>query len=498
MKNTILSLLVLFSALAATKVASAAVQPNPIFSDGAVLQRDKPVPIWGTADEGEKVTVTFAGQTESTTARNGKWEVRLKPLTASATPQTLTIKGQNTVTLNNILVGEVWLCGGQSNMEWTLSKSAGGREAIAASTNPQIRFFYVPHNSSAQPLTEVKASWEECSPKTAARFSGVGYFFGRDLQQKLKVPVGLIGSYVGGTPAEKWTSRAALESNPTLKVFLDQQARAESKYDPAKAEADYQAALARHRQAVADATAAGKPAPKPPTKAGNPAGRGPSSLYNAMIAPLQPYALRGVIWYQGESNRGNPKLYGTLFPALIADWRKAWDQGDFPFLFVQIAPFGGVTPELRDVHLKTWLKTPNTAMAVITDHGSTSIHPPEKEPVGQRLALAARALAYGEKIEFSGPLYDSIQIKGDKAVLHFKHVGSGLMARDGELKGFVVAGADKKFVPAEAKIEGDTVVVSSPQVAAPAAVRYGWANVPDVNLFNKEGLPASPFRTDSD
>ena len=225
----------------------------------------------------------------------------------------------------------------------------------------------------------------------------------------------------------------------------------------------------------------------------------PTVLFNGMIAPLVPYAIKGVIWYQGEGNAGQSQEYRTLFPRLIADWREKWGQGDFPFLFVQVAPFQNLPPGIREAQLLSWQKTPNTAMVVTTDVGdATDIHPRQKEPVGARLALAARALAYGEKIEYSGPVFDALNIDGGRAVLRFKHLGSGLLAKDGELKGFTIAGADKTFVAAKADIQGDTVVVSSAEVRTPVAVRYGWANVPDVNLFNKEGLPASPFRTDAD
>lgn len=480
--------------------ARAEVVPNPLFASHAVLQQDMEIPVWGTAAAGEKVTVRFSGQTVSTTAHDGKWLVRLQPLKANATPQTLTISGTNTITLDDILIGEVWLCSGQSNMEWPIAKSANGRAIAAKINEPQIRLFEVASAPSAEPLASVKGTWKPCDARNAAAFSAVGYYFGRDLQKALNVPVGLIGSHVGGTAADKWISQAALLAHPDLKPLVDRQKRAEQAYDPAKAQAAFQAAKQKYDKAVAAAKAAGKKPPNPPSLAGNPRHRGPSCLYNGMIAPLQPYAFRGVIWYQGESDRGNPGQYAKLFPTLIKDWRAAWKQGDFPFLFVQIPPFNAIPPELREIQFNTWKATPQTGMVVITDHGSaTNIHPPVKEPVGQRLALAARAVAYGEKITWSGPVYKSMETHGSKAIIHFTSTGTGLAAigGDGSLKGFTIAGPDGKFVPADAVIRGAAVEVSSPAVSKPAAVRFGWDKVPAVNLFNQEGLPAVPFRTDS-
>lgn len=476
----------------------AEIVPNALFSSHAVLQRDAEVPVWGTGSDGEKVTVTFAGQTVSTTTTDGKWSVRLKPMKANTKPQTLTISGSNTIQLEDILIGEVWLCGGQSNMEWTLAKSSNGRDVASKVYEPAMRLFRVPHASSAEPQTALKGTWTPCDPKNSAYFSAVGYYFGRDLQRSLGVPIGLIGSHVGGTPAESWTSGKSLAAHPDLKSIVERQQRAEQSYDPAKAKAAFEAAKVKYEKDAAHAKAQGKPAPRVPQLTANPKGRGPSSLYNAMIAPLQPFAIRGVIWYQGESNRGNVPQYAKLFPALIADWRTAWQQGDFPFLFVQLAPFGAIPPELREVQTMTWKNTPMTGMVVITDHGSAkNIHPPAKEPVGHRLSLAARAVAYGEKITWSGPVYQTMEKSGAKAVIHFTSTGGGLTAsgNDGKLKGFEIAGSDGKFLTADAVITGSSVEVSNPSIHQPEAVRYAWSNVPDVNLFNKEGLPAVPFRS---
>ena len=488
----------LAAALAAPVTATRAdVKPNGLFTDGAVLQQGIAVPVWGTAKDGEKVTVKFQDQTVTATAQEGRWMVRLQPLKAGG-PFTMTISGENSVTLTNVLVGEVWLCSGQSNMAFALARATNATEAIAAAGDPQLRLFTVPRDAADEPRTDITGSWRQSAPATASNFSAVAYFFGRDLRRALKVPVGLIHSSVGGTLAEAWTSRAALEADPDLRRILERQAEAVKNYDPAKAAARHRAALASHKEAVAQAKAEGKKAPAAPRAAEDPrrATRRPSGLYNAMIAPLQPYALAGAIWYQGEANSGRAAEYQQLFPAMIRDWRQAWRQGDFPFLFVQIAPHERMSPEIREAQWLTWQKVPRTGMAVITDIGNaTDIHPTQKEPVGGRLALAARAIANGEKIEYSGPVYDSMRVEGDRAILSFTHIGGGLVAKDGELKGFTIAGSDGKFVRAAAKIEGDKVAVSSPAVPKPAAVRYGWAAVPEVNLFNKEGLPATPFRT---
>jgi sialate O-acetylesterase len=503
----------------------AEVKPNPLFTDGAVLQRGQPVPVWGTARDGEKITVEIAGQKATTTAADGKWSVSLKPLKEGG-PHTMKISGDNTVTVNNVLFGEAWVCSGQSNMEWKFSQAHNPMEEGPKADYPKIRMFTVKRKVSAKPLAEAEGSWVECSPQTVGGFSAVGYFFARDLYQKLGVPVGMIHTAWGGTPAQAWTSFEGLGADPVLKGYVDAAKNKLSVYDaelaahPAKMKEyyakyqqwnettgkAYQETLKAWKEAVAMAKKNGQPAPPKPAPSSPPPGapphpdggpHDPCSLYNGMLAPIIPYSIKGVIWYQGESNAGKAKEYQTLFPAMIADWRARWKQGDFPFFFVQIAPYKDMPPEIREAQFLTLGKTMNTAMAVTTDVGDAKdIHPTKKEPVGQRLALAARALAYGDKIEYSGPLYDSMTAKDGKIIIHFKHVGKGLVAQDGALKGFTIAGADKQFVPAKAEIKGDVVVVSADGVSDPKAVRYGWANVPDVNLFNKEGLPASPFRTD--
>jgi sialate O-acetylesterase len=458
MKPKISCLLFLGAALS-SGLLHAEVKPNALFTDGAVLQRGQNVPVWGTANDGEKVTVEFAGQTATATAQGGKWKVELKPLEAGG-PFSMKISGDNEVTVNNLLVGEVWVASGQSNMQWTLNQSFQPEVEKPKANFPQIRMITVAQTTSMEPLDEVKGSWQECAPETVGKFSAVAYYFARDLQAKLGVPVGIISTSWGGTPAQAWTSAEGFEGHPELKGYADQLKAAAAL--PEKGAQNF-----------------------------------PAALYNGMIAPVIPYGMKGVIWYQGESNAGKSKEYQTLFPAMIADWRTKWKLGDFPFLYVQIAPFKGQPPEIREAQFLTLAKTKNTAMAVTTDYGDANdIHPKQKEPVGHRLSLAARALAYGEKIEYSGPLYESMKTAGGKAEISFGHIGGGLVAKDGDLKGFTIAGADGEFVPAKAEIKSDKVVVSAEGVSNPKAVRYGWENVPDVNLFNKEGLPASPFRTD--
>jgi len=470
----------------------AAVKPNGLFTDHGVLQQGVEVPVWGTANEGEKVTVKFQGQEISTVAKDGRWLVKLKPLKAGG-PFAMAI---NDIEIKDLLVGEVWLCSGQSNMEWALQNTANGAAAIAASTDPLLRVLTVPGNLKAAPQSDVTVKWRESNPANAGVFTAVGYYFGRDLRKVLNVPVGLINSSVGGTPAQAWASAASMRDNPLFSPFFTGHEGAVSNYFAALAKYNDEL-LPKWKEEAAEAKADERPEPKKPTPPASPVDRGPGCLYNGMIAPLIPYAFRGVIWYQGESNVQNPPQYRELFPTLIKDWRTAWGQGEFPFLFVQIAPFRTMTPELREAQLHTWQTTPKTAMAVITDCGDAiDIHPKLKEPVGQRLALAARAIAYGAKIEYSGPIYDSMKVTGNQIELNFQHTGTGLVAKDGELKGFTIAGADKTFTNATATIAGNQVIVSSPAVTQPVAVRYGWSNVPDVNLYNKEGLPASPFRTD--
>ena len=500
---------VAFGLLGLSSVAVGDVTPNPLFSQGAVLQRGRPVPVWGTADDGEKITVTFQDQVVETITQSGKWRVQLAELMVGG-PYTMTIEGKNKLEIIDLLVGEVWICSGQSNMGFALRSSTEGKAAIEASDDPQLRLFSVDHAVADEPQAAIKVNakggggiWLRSKPETTARFSAVAYFFGRDLRKTLGVPVGLIHSSWGGTSAECWTSRRALESDSLLKGMLDDYAKALTRYP--EAEVKYKAAQIKHREAVAEARAAGKTPPTAPRTPVGPNTPHVAGLYQAMINPLQPYAIRGAIWYQGEDNVSRAFQYRTLFPTMIKNWREDWGQGDFPFLFVQLAPYHKIKPEpaesdlaeLREAQALVLKTLPATAMAVITDIGEENdVHPKKKEPVGARLARAAFSFVYGQPIGGSGPLYSAMTVEGDRAILQFQYVGQGLVAKDGPLVGFTIAGDDHKFVPALAEIQGETVVVHADKVTHPVAVRYGWADYPVVNLWNGDGLPASPFRTD--
>ena len=506
MKNSIASsFLVLFLSLFTFSQGFASVKPNSLFSNNMVLQRGVPIPIWGTANEGEKVTVEFNSQKVSTVAKDGKWMVKLKALKANSKPSTMTISGENTITIENILVGEVWVCSGQSNMEMSISSAwpkpiTNVKEEIAAANYPEIRQYHIAKKASDTLVSDANTTWVVCDTTTVKDYSAVGYFFGRDLYKSLKVPIGLLFTSWGGTPAENWTTRASLEGNSELKSLVENYEKAKKKYPEQLEEfkKNRKALMAKWADDSVAASIANKPIPKKPVSPRNPEG-GAGGLYNAMINPLIPYAIKGVIWYQGESNGTRAKQYRTLFPAMINDWRRNWNQGEFPFLFVQIAPYGSMNPEIREAQLLTLDKVSNTAMTVTTDCGdSVAIHPTFKQPVGNRLSLAARALAYKEKIEYSGPLYKGFEVKGNTIEISFTHIGKGLMVKDGPLKGFTITADGKKFVPAIAVIKGDKVIVSNPEIAAPTAARYGWASYFVVNLYNEDGLPASPFRTDVD
>jgi len=471
-----------------------------LFSDNMVLQQEMRVPVWGWADAEERVTVTFRGKQVSVTAQNGTWTVRL-PRQKAGGPEVLTVEGRNRFELKNVLVCEVWIGSVQSNMQWPLSRSFESDQDIARSAIPNLRLFTVPKLKANEPVDDVQATWQECNPDTVKSFSAVAYYFARDLQQARGVPVGLIHTSWGGSPAEVWMSQAVLAASPEYKRdILDR----------------YPDALKRYQDELAkwEAEAEGlKKEGKQPTRGRPWPAWKPAELYNGMIAPLIPYAIKGAIWYQGESNADRAWQYRKLFADLIRNWWHDWGQGDFTFLAVQLAPWDRnkkrsleeitAAPgdsdwaELREAQLLATKNLPRVGLAVITDVGDKDdIHPTKKQPVGARLALLGRGIAYGEKIGFSGPVYRSSQLKGNKIIVSFDHVAGGLETRGGRLRGFAVCGADKKFVWADAEIDDGHVLVSSPRVKRPVAVRYGWADYPVVNLFNRDGLPASPFRTD--
>ena len=477
-----------------------------VIGDNMVLQQGRQVPIWGWAEPGEEVTVSVSWLSMEwtvTTDKQGRWMFKVTSPKVGG-PYEMTIRGKNVIAIKNILVGEVWIGSGQSNMQMAVRQSANAEQEIEAANYPNIRLFTVERNVAEEPQTDCVGSWQLCSPQTVAGFSAVAYFFGRDLHKELDVPIGLIHTSWGGTPAEAWTRREILAKDANLEPIWTRYADVLKNYPQAKKE--YEQKLEEWKQAVEKAKAEGK---KPPRRPGPPFGPGhphsPAGLYNAMIAPLIPYGIQGAIWYQGESNVSRAYQYRKLFRAMIQNWRSDWRQGDFPFLFVQLANFMAVNPEptesawaeLREAQLMT-LALQNTGMAVIIDIGEAKdIHPKNKQDVGKRLALWALARTYRKGLIYSGPIYDSMKVEGNKIVLSFDNIGGGLVCEGGQpLKGFAIAGADRKFVWARATIEGDTVVVSSDKVSQPVAVRYAWADNPVCNLYNKEGLPASPFRTD--
>jgi sialate O-acetylesterase len=477
-----------------------AAEPKPaaLFSDHMVLQRDQPVPVWGWAGPGETVTVEFAGRLKTGQADPaGKWLVRLDPLQASAEPREL--KVGNTV-IRDVLVGDVWLCSGQSNMHFRLKSADRAREEIAAADRPAVRFFTVNPRFGQNPSDDAAGAWQPVSPASAAECSAVAYFFGTALEQKIGVPVGLLVSTVGGTRIETWMRPATLaatgESGPLVEkwkdVSLERFDEIAATYLAYQHERDQV-----HPQAVKAAKARGEPVPPEPQMPKLRCHDCPGALHHGMIAPLQPFAIRGAVWYQGESNSGQPGPYEKLLPAMIADWRQVWGS-DMPFVFVQLAPHRNTHPAFREAQARIWQKTPRTAMVVTTDVGDAdNIHPVRKRPVGERLALAARALSYGEPVEYSGPVFKSMTVGNGRAVVSFTHTGTGLMATGGELEGFTLSDGTGKFLPARATIEGSTVIITSDQVTRPAAVRYGWAMVPDGNLCNREGLPAVPFTSNT-
>ncbi len=494
-----------------TSSAQAAVRLPHIIGSNMVLQRDKAIPVWGWGEAGEEVTVEFAGQKVSTkTNTKGNWIVRLSAVKAGG-PYEMSVRGSNTIRFTNVMVGEVWLCSGQSNMKRGIRLVTNLKQEIAAADYPNIRLFNVPMVSWGVTKDDVESVWRPCSPETIKLppwqgFSAVGYFFGRELHKQLNVPVGLICSAWGGTRIEPWTPMAGLAEVPEVYRVMMSTANATDIYrqNVARSLGPIEKWIEECRKAIKE----GQTLPLRPVLPRHPLDdrTKPTSLYNSMIHPLVPFAIRGVTWYQGEANRdsGDGMTYRYKMEALIRGWRKIWAQGDFPFYYVQLAPFkyeaGDALwlPEIWEAQTAA-LSIPHTGMAVTVDIGNLrDIHPRNKQDVGKRLALWALAKTYGRSdLVYSGPLYKSTAVEGSKVRISFDHTGSGLASRDSKaLTWFQIAGADKKFVEAEAKIDGDTVVVSSDAVTAPVVVRFAWHQEAQPNLMNKEGLPASPFRTD--
>lgn len=541
--------------LGSAQLAFAAVRLPQVLSDHMILQRHARVPIWGWADAGEAVTVTFAGQSKAATAdADGQWSVTLDPMPASDEAQALTVNGRSSrLTIADVLVGDVWLAGGQSNMGSPLNSAHNAAEVLPKAQDAALRFFRLRTKTAAEPQSDCTGRWEPSTPETAKNFSAVAYFFAEDLRREEKVPIAVLQAPWGGTDIETWISLRGLKQDPPLQATLDRWDKAVAEHQKIQANpnpvADYERDLKQWQKEVAPAytaamkkynadMAAGKAAgPKPQPARPEPSNPDPMGMpspsrrpstptvnFNGMIAPLTSYAIRGVIWYQGENNGGRGLEYRQLFPRLIEDWRTQWRQAggaageDFPFLFVQLPSCGADPtpvadkgwPWLREAQLLT-LQVPRTGMAITIDVGDpNNVHPADKFDVGRRLALLARKMVYGQDLVASGPLFRDYKIEpGGKVRVRFTEIGGGLTPSrqpwcapgvkpfpQEKLIGFYLAGADKQWAEAEANIDGDSVVVYNPQVPNPVAVRYGWANSPRCNLYNDQGLPASPFRTD--
>lgn len=504
-----------------------------VIGEHMVLQAGTNTPLWGWADPGERVTATVgAAQAATVAGADGKWKVVFTDLKAGDVPVRVSIAARNTLVFEDVLIGDVWICSGQSNMALPLRRVVGRNVAdpqgLGQANHPRIRLFTLPKETRIEPQDDCTGSWSVCTPESAREFSATGYFFGREIHRAENIPVGLVNACRGSSSGQMWTSLEALQSEPALADYVSEALAARADYPLRKerylqwkqAAAQWPAALERWETEAARARAAGQEPPPQPTPPGPGPGRPvgmdaweddvmtvPTVLFNGMISPLLPFGIKGAIWYQGEGNTDAAGLYRTLFPAMVRDWRARWGRGDFPIHFVQLSSFqqprdlpGEDTwAAFREVQSQLRASVPNSGMAVTIDIGcATDIHPLTKEEVGRRLSLVALAETYGHAIECSGPRYERMAIEGSRIRLHFTHVGGGLVARgDAPLKRFAIAGADRRFTWGDAAIDGDTVIVSSPTVPAPVAVRYAWEINPDgCNLFNAAGLPGSPFRTD--
>ncbi len=501
------SLLLISFTLGFLSIGNADVKVASIFSSNMVLQRGMAVPVWGTASAAETVIVDFNSQTVKTIADDeGKWLIKLSSMIEGG-PYTMVVRGKNEVRFENILIGEVWICSGQSNMTFELKKTNNAKQDVTEATNPMIRLFTVKRIVSETPLSDCSGAWAVCSPEEAEDFSAVGYFFGKALQESLKIPIGLVHVSWGGTAAEGWLPKEVLESDSDFVPILTRWRKDIENYPLALKEFEEKlpAALAQWKIDSTNAVALGRAPSRKPTAPRGPGHRDtPTGQYNGMLYPIIPFAMRGVIWYQGEANASRAYQYRTLFPTLIRHWRNVWHQGDFPFYFVQLPnldrqpePSKSGWAELREAQLMT-LNVLNTGMAVTIDVGDPKdLHPTNKKPVGERLAIIALSQTYGKSIEFSGPIFKSVTFGKKNIVVSFTHIGDGLTTKGNvKLAGFTVAGKDKKFVPVDAKIKGNEVIISNSKVKKPVSIRYAWADNPKCNLFNKNGLPASPFRTD--
>jgi sialate O-acetylesterase len=490
-----------------------------IIGDNMVLQQKQANPVWGWDAPGTEVKVTFAGQTKTAKAGvDGKWTVKLDAVPANAQPATITIKGSSTKELKNVLVGEVWICSGQSNMGFNLSSVWDADLDIAQAKFPQIRLISVPQVGTQEIQDDFKGQWEECSPANAGQFTAVGYHFGRVLHEMLGVPVGLIDNAWGGSACEAWVKRDVLEKDPRFAAISARWKQIESTFTQEafdKQVAEHKEKVAAWGKARAEAAKAGTffttPAPRGPQNLMIGQGR-PGNLYAGVLHPTIGYGIKGVIWYQGESNASRAKEYGELFPFMIEHWRKEWKQGDFPFYWVQLADFKPYQTEpgesdwaeLREAQTLTMSKLAKTGQCVITDLGEANdIHPKNKRDVAERLARWALVKDYGQKLPYRSPEFKDAKFDGGKALLTFDFAPGGLRTVDtDDVKGFAICGEDKKWVWAKASIIGGSkkgtnqIEVSAEGVAKPVAVRYAWADNPVCNVYSAEGLPVTPFRTD--
>ncbi|NLX58484.1 MAG: sialate O-acetylesterase [Phycisphaerae bacterium] len=521
--------------LASAAAVRADVRLPTVFGDGMVLQRDVPIPVWGWADPGEEVVVVLSAEANGAAGKSGRsegpvtlplgtsgsgpgdsitapvvtdaegrWRVELRPVPATGIPLLLKVSGRNSILVKNVLVGDVWFCSGQSNMYWPVRNSANAKEEMAAADWPQIRLFEVAKDAAARPREDVYGSWRVCSPQTVGGFSAAAYYFARRLHQELNVPIGLIHASWAASSAHPWTSAEGLAADPKVKAFAESLMK-QTGPSLEKFAQEFEPQWAEWAKAAAQARADGKQPPaRPEVSFKHDVRHVPSALFNGMVAPLARMPVKGVIWYQGENDAHRGMFYQSIFESLIRDWRTQWKQEEMPFLFVQLASHMARQPqpseskwaELRAAQAAA-TRLPHTAMACAIDIGEAdNIHPSNKQDVGLRLALGALHVAYGKDLVYSGPVLKSWKADGGTAVLRFDHVGGGLEVRGERLTGFAVAGPDKKFVWAEATVKGGTVIVTSDSVSDVRAVRYAWADNPECNLYNKERLPAVPFRTD--
>lgn len=498
MKRIVLTALL----IAAAFYTQANVKLPAIISNNMVLQQQTKAALWGWADPGEKISIvtSWNGRTTKVTAgADGKWLTWIKTGKAGG-PYTIRFTGKDEQRVENVMLGEVWIAAGQSNMEFFMAKTKNAsytgvlnyEAEIKAADYFGIRMIDVANKVADTPQYDFKGDWKVCTPATADTFSAVAYYFAREVHTKTGLPVGIINATWGGTPAESWTRKEILEKDKGFKVILDRYEQQCREYP--EANKTYKEELAKWKS---DSSKTKGAAPREPMSPGS--SKSPYKLYNGMISPLVPYTLKGVIWYQGENNADRAYQYRRLFPAMIQNWRDDFRNGSLPFYFVQISPHRSQNAEIREAQLMTLRNVSHTGMAVTTDNGdSLDIHPRNKKLVGERLSLWALHNNYGKDTPYSGPLYKSMKINGNKIRIQFDHVDGGLVAKgNAALQEFTIAGSDEKFVPANAVIEGNEVVVWSSSVEKPVAVRFAWRNVPVPNLYNKALLPASPFRTDS-